>query len=462
MAFSLKQFKKSRKRQKFLKQLVAVYASQWCKTRGALRGGEEYLRGQREIFSGRRFQEDVTAIARQSLTVLNIGTMASLEAALNDAPELNAYFALLLTGQTAASVAPLRHSLGSLLSERDTGAPQSFPAQRVALVRLILDQILQDDQVVHRYDYTYLDDLRETIEGRYLTQDGLTAGERSGRMLRLLAFLCHLPTDAPPPAEALKQALTEMLGDDHGYRPTKNFSEEVYQASHYSDLEDGLGALDTFKGEEDPEKFIQVWTRAFEQINATDAYKADDHEISLVYGFENNHHLLLRTIIDLKNAGKLKPEDRILVIGPRYAHEVLFFRNILGFPNTIGLDLRDEGDVIVAGDMHDIRFPDGHFKLVFGANVFEYAYDLRRVVREVSRVLARPGYFAGIFRNTRRVAALAQRGCDVGNVTAAASLFYQTPHTILAQDEGLTPSPENVGSFPCLMVRLDAPTVSGS
>ena len=105
--------------------------------------------------------------------------------------------------------------------------------------------------------------------------------------------------------------------------------------------------------------------------------------------------------------------------------------------------------------MHAIPFEDGRFKLIYGANVFEYAYDLRKVVAEMSRVLARPGFAACFCRTNRTRFPSATGRSDVGSLEAVLNLFYKTPHTVLAQDKGLTRNPDAIGNFPSFVVRLD-------
>ena len=58
----------------------------------------------------------------------------------------------------------------------------------------------------------------------------------------------------------------------------------------------------------------------------------------------------------------LNKDSHILAVGPRYDNEILFFRNTLGFKNTIGLDLfTNDSNLTVKGDMNNIPFDDNSF-----------------------------------------------------------------------------------------------------
>ena len=62
----------------------------------------------------------------------------------------------------------------------------------------------------------------------------------------------------------------------------------------------------------------------------------------------------------------IDPQSPTLSIGPRYLSEIRYFREIHGLENHIGLDLfSDDEGYVVAGDMHDMPFPDDHFSFIF-------------------------------------------------------------------------------------------------
>jgi hypothetical protein len=93
-----------------------------------------------------------------------------------------------------------------------------------------------------------------------------------------------------------------------------------------------------------------------------------------------------------KMNGKLDPGKPSLSIGPRWITEILFFREVVGLPGHIGLDLfSDDAELVTAGDMHDIPFPDKKFGFVFLKNTADKSYNIRKLVEELVRVTAPDG-----------------------------------------------------------------------
>lgn len=82
---------------------------------------------------------------------------------------------------------------------------------------------------------------------------------------------------------------------------------------------------------------------------------------------------------------------KVLVIGPRNEAEILLLA-LYGFPlrNITGVDLFSYSPLIQLGDMHNLRFPDNSFDVVYTAWTLAYAYDLKKAAAEIVRV-AKPG-----------------------------------------------------------------------
>jgi len=95
---------------------------------------------------------------------------------------------------------------------------------------------------------------------------------------------------------------------------------------------------------------------------------------------------------DLKSIGTLKKDSSLLTIGPRWDGEVILYRDVLGFKNTIGLDLFSKNEnLIKIGDMHEMPFEDNTFDFVHQRNTFNKSYDLRKALDECVRVLKNGG-----------------------------------------------------------------------
>ena len=81
--------------------------------------------------------------------------------------------------------------------------------------------------------------------------------------------------------------------------------------------------------------------------------------------------------------------NAVLCVGCRNDDEIRYFRR-RGAASVVGIDLYDAGPDIVAMDMHDLKFPDGSFDVVYSRHSFEHAFDKRKAGGEFIRVL-RPG-----------------------------------------------------------------------
>jgi hypothetical protein len=89
-----------------------------------------------------------------------------------------------------------------------------------------------------------------------------------------------------------------------------------------------------------------------------------------------------------KLMGKLDPSRPTLSIGPRWITEVIYFREIIGLRNHVGLDLfSDDPALVVAGDMHNMPFPSKRFHFIFLKNTADKSYNIRRLVEELLRVV---------------------------------------------------------------------------
>jgi len=90
----------------------------------------------------------------------------------------------------------------------------------------------------------------------------------------------------------------------------------------------------------------------------------------------------------LREDGVISADEQHLTIGPRWVGEIHYFRQELGLPQTIGLDLFTHDDELVkVGDMHDMPFEDSTFGLVYQRNTFDKSYDIRTCLQECVRVL---------------------------------------------------------------------------
>ena len=81
----------------------------------------------------------------------------------------------------------------------------------------------------------------------------------------------------------------------------------------------------------------------------------------------------------------------LLSVGCRDDLELVMLRRF--FPNfeVIGLDISASSKNIVAGDMHNMPFADGHFGIIVASHSLEHSYLPEKALSEMVRVCSRPG-----------------------------------------------------------------------
>src|SRR5262249_21694942 len=137
-------------------------------------------------------------------------------------------------------------------------------------------------------------------------------------------------------------------GDRHPYVP-RRCPVNPAVGGRIPDLYDEFIAL---RGHDNPERFLEI-NREYSRRQRVEQGRWGPRGLSLLHGYERDHHPMLRTLVGLVRDGALRPSDQVLVVGPRHYDEILFFRKHLGLPRTVGLDLFTSArDGIVGGDMH--------------------------------------------------------------------------------------------------------------
>ena len=146
------------------------------------------------------------------------------------------------------------------------------------------------------------------------------------------------------------------------------------------------------------------WRVASGAIRAAD-WPADHHSRVVDHNFGQrwlfNRDRTEKLMNVLRSVGSIGPESRVLVIGPRNEAEILLL-SLYGFKlrNITGIDLLTYSPRVLQMDMHDMRFADDTFDLVYVLYTLPYAYDLRRACLEIVRVLKHEGVVAAGFQHT--------------------------------------------------------------
>ncbi len=111
---------------------------------------------------------------------------------------------------------------------------------------------------------------------------------------------------------------------------------------------------------------------------------------------KRTNHPRLRTqlLIEQVAASNGVAGATVLCIGSRDGYELECFRQ-QGFAHVLGIDLYSERPDILAMDMHEMKFPDDRFDIVYACHSLEHAYDAAVVTGEIVRV-ARQGALVAI------------------------------------------------------------------
>lgn len=94
---------------------------------------------------------------------------------------------------------------------------------------------------------------------------------------------------------------------------------------------------------------------------------------------------VLASVVDLRRIGTA------LAIGCRDAYELDLLEG-LGVRRVTGIDFHSSDRRIKVMDMHDLRFADHAFDLVYASHSPEHAYDTDRVLSEIVRVVRHGGF----------------------------------------------------------------------
>lgn len=439
----VKELKQRRKKEKFLRQLVSAYSSPWAKERGNFRSiqkraYEEFLRKMNA-----RFESDRHAILARIVQELGIQDLSQM------GDVTRRVLALVATGKPGMDTRDLDQTLQSLnvaLAAESKAVPETQVQE--TLTRILLDRIIEEGTVPRFFDYDHIDDIVPIVLSRYRGANGTTDSERSQRFLDALWLLGGqaLPVDE----HRLSEVLRGVLGKNHGYVPPRG-KIDPQAADTIPDL---VNEFINMRGEDNPKRFLDINLEYSMRVRTSKEPSYAKRDLSLIRGWEANHHLMLRTIITLINEGKISRNDEVLIIGPRHVDEILFFRHHLGLKNTIGLDLFNEKDMIFYGDMHDMPFEDNRFRLIFSAKTFPYAYNLRKVINELGRVLQRPGYIVNIDSAGRAQGPDPLGRTDTVDLETVLSMYYPFAHNIIAQDPGRSHNPEKRSCWPCYAIEL--------
>jgi len=272
--------------------------------------------------------------------------------------------------------------------------------------------------------------------------------ERGKVLIRALRALMGCESDSDQ--GALPSRLKTALGDFSRFVPMRGEA-NPYVRTVIPDL---FTEFCNLRGKDNPARFLEI-NRAYSARQHDSQGPWDARDLSLLRGYEQNHHALLRNLVALRRDGKISAVDEVLIVGPRHVNELHFFRKHLGLERTIGIDLfESDGGRVIAGDMHDMPFASGRFKLVYVCNTLTYAYNARTAIREICRVIQSAGYAMVIDSGTRVQGPDPLGRSDLMCADSLVQCFHARPYRVLVRDQGKSLAPDWYLEQPCVFLEL--------
>jgi SAM-dependent methyltransferase len=257
---------------------------------------------------------------------------------------------------------------------------QTQKTHETQAAQTILDRLLDSEQLIDRFDASYLDDLPEILRELHGVTDENAAESPD---VRELWRLTGRPEDELRLAD-LAPALEELGVDPQRYSP-KQAPARVTRKHGYGrvgswrravGLRLGRGGADGKDAVNAVQAEYSIQSGGDQEVAFTDLARPETGDP------------WTQLMIDLRERGAVGPLEPVLTIGPRWTGEIDYFRERIGLKGTIGLDLfSPDEELIKVGDMHEMPFEDDTFGLVYQRNTFDKSYDIRAALRECVRVL---------------------------------------------------------------------------
>jgi SAM-dependent methyltransferase len=250
----------------------------------------------------------------------------------------------------------------------------------------ILDQLIDREEVIDRFDASYIDDLPEILRELHgLTDENLGEHPLGGQLAELWE-LSGRPRDELTLAQ-LPSVLTGEVGVDPADYSPREASKRIkhrYKHDRVRSWKEAANRRVRGSDEADSERSAVNAIQAEYSIQSGGDQAVEFFDLARDETGDPWSPLMRK----LRESGEIGESEPVLTIGPRWVGEIDYFRNDLGLKGTIGLDLfSPDEELIKVGDMHEMPFEDDTFALVYQRNTFDKSYDIRAALRECLRVL---------------------------------------------------------------------------
>jgi SAM-dependent methyltransferase len=266
------------------------------------------------------------------------------------------------------------------------------PAVRRGPEAPILDRLLDPEEIIDRFDGTYLDDLPEILHELYGVTGSNVREHALWPQLKELWELTGKPLETFELAHLPAALVTEAGVDPLAYAP-KEAPKKVKRRYRHTRprawrAAAGVRLRDRSRDGEQAREVINLLQQEYSIQSGGGDQDVEFHDLGRPETGDPWSPLIRGLVSD----GTLFEEEPMLTIGPRWVGEIYYFREALGLRYTIGLDLfSSDPELVTVGDMHRMPFGDDTFGLIYQRNTFDKSSDIRAALRECMRTLRTGG-----------------------------------------------------------------------
>jgi SAM-dependent methyltransferase len=135
----------------------------------------------------------------------------------------------------------------------------------------------------------------------------------------------------------------------------------------------------------------ETWTRAYPDYQAYLAHQRTKRDALRAHSLDKHDARFFEGLRARLDRIPLSVRNRsVLCLGARQGSEVRAFIESGAFAIGVDLNPGQKNLYVVAGDFHDLQFATGSVEIVY-TNSLDHAFDLNRVLAEVTRVLTGDG-----------------------------------------------------------------------
>lgn len=256
-----------------------------------------------------------------------------------------------------------------------------------AIAKLFHQLITESDCRVDRFDASYLDDLTQILTEIY----------DNHQHPKIQAVYQTADINNKTTLEDLPHVLKELGVTDDDLSPLSAYPEEKNTEYRHKEVTSWEDAKEkTINDKKSAVKLILRFQEEYSRKNEKKKFGIFSRNT------EQKFHDLARPetgdiwtpmLQEFVQKGVVAQDAKVLTLGPRWAGEITYFREVIGLKKTIGLDLFSHNKKLVkVGDMHDMPFKDNTFGIVYQRNTFDKSYNIRKALLECVRVLKDGGY----------------------------------------------------------------------